>query len=88
MDSLSVEEYNSSRAAAPAGAVEELKAEYRRCYAVADDVGDADLDATARAELALRSMVAEQRLDAFSFQFLALGEDERTVTCRLWRRAE
>ena len=77
---LSVEQYNARAAAAPAAAVEQLKAEYRRCYALAEDVGDADLDATARAELSLRSMVADQRLDALSFQFLALGEDQRTVT--------
>ena len=67
-------------AAAPADAVERLKDEYRRCYAIAEDVGDADLDAAARAEWSLRSIAADQRLDALSFQFLAFGEDQRTVT--------
>ena len=60
--------------------MERLKDEYRRCYAIAEDVGDADLDAAARAEVALRSIVADQRLDALSFQFMAFGEDQRTVT--------
>ena len=78
--SLSVEQYNQRAAAAPASAVEVLKAEYRRHYALAEDLSEADLDATARAEVSLRSIVADQRLDALSYQFLALGEDEQTVT--------
>ena len=61
-------------------AVERLKGEYRQTYDLADDLTDDDLDATARAELSLRSIVAEQRLDAFSYQFMAFGEDERTRT--------
>jgi L-arabinose isomerase len=77
---LSLEEYFRLAAAAPLQAVERLKAEYRRLYAVAEDIGDADLDAAVRAEFSLRSMVADRRLDALSFQFLAFGEDERTET--------
>ena len=77
---LSVEQYNQRAAAAPAGVVEEVKADYRRCYAAADDISEADLDEAARAEASLRSMVAEQGLDAMSFQFLALGENADTVT--------
>ncbi|MBN1393874.1 MAG: hypothetical protein JW959_02500 [Pirellulales bacterium] len=77
---LPVEEYIHRARAAPKADVDRLKEEYRRSYAVAADVGDADLDGTARAEASLRSMVAEYRLDALSFQFLALGEDERTET--------
>lgn len=78
--SLSLEMYHQRAAAVPVDAVEILKDEYRRCYAIAEDVGDADLDATARAELSLRSIAADQCLDALSFQFLAFGEDQRTVT--------
>ena len=78
--SLAVEEYNHRAAVAPDHAVEELKNNYRRSYAVADDLTDADLDGAVRAELSLQSLVAEHRLNAMSFQFLALGEDERTVT--------
>lgn len=78
--SLSVDQYNARAAAAPAAAVEQLKSDYRCRYNVALDINDADLDAAARAELSLRSIVADQRIDALSFQFLALGEDERTVT--------
>jgi L-arabinose isomerase len=79
-ESLAVEEYIRRAAAAPAGAVAELIAEYRRAYAVADDLAEADLDATARAEIALRGMVADRGLQAVSYQFMAFGEDERTVT--------
>lgn len=78
--SVSVEQYNQRADSAPMAAVEELKADYRRCYELADDLCDADLDATARAELSLRSIVADHRLDALTFQFLSLGEDDRTVT--------
>lgn len=77
---LSVEEYNQRAADADQGAVAQLQAEYRQSYALADDLTDADLEATARSELALRSLVADRRLDAFSYQFLAFGEDDRTVT--------
>lgn len=78
--SLAVEEFNQRAAAAPEHRVKRLTAEYRQSYAVADNVTDADLDGTARAEISLRSIVADHHLDALSFQFLAFGEDERTVT--------
>ena len=35
---------------------------------------------TARVELALRGMIADYRLDALTYQFMAFGEDERTQT--------
>ena len=78
--SLAVEDYIQRAADAPADAVEATVAQYRAAYALADDLTPADLAATARAELALRGMVTEHRLDALSFQFMAFGEDERTVT--------
>ena len=77
---LSVEDYIQRAERAPRDEVEQLKAEYRELYDLADDLTDDDLDATARAELSLRSMVSEKRLDALSYQFMSLGEDERTVT--------
>ena len=78
--SLGIEEYHRRAAMAPEHAVEELKSQYRQSYAVADDLTEVDLDGTARAELSLRSLVADHNLNAMSFQFLAMGEDERTVT--------
>ncbi|NOX54827.1 MAG: hypothetical protein GXP27_10395, partial [Planctomycetes bacterium] len=77
---LSVEDYILRAAAAPAASVKRLAAEYRQAYDVANDVSDKDLEMTARAELALREIVREQKLDAFSYQFMAFGEDERTET--------
>lgn len=53
---------------------------YRRDYQVAPDVTEIDLTATASAELALRSIVREHQLDAFTYQFMAFGEDERSST--------
>jgi L-arabinose isomerase len=47
---------------------------------VAADVTDADLEATARAELSLRAMVRQRGLGALTYQFLSFGEDERTET--------
>ena len=75
---LKVEDYIKRSAAAGAAEVSNLVAEYRRSYDVAADVTDADLDATARAEWALRGMVKDHRLDALTYQFMALGDDERT----------
>ncbi len=77
---LALPEYHRRAASAEVGLVEALKAEYRATYDVADDVTDADLDATARAEIALRSMAADHQLDALSYQFLSFGEDDRSVT--------
>lgn len=77
---ICIEEYNGRAAAAPAAAVAALADEYRDSYALAGDVTDADLDATARSELALRSLAADQRLDALSFHFIAMGEDDHTMT--------
>ncbi len=77
---LSVEEYIQRAEAAPDDDVQMLVAEYRRSYEVASNLTDDDLEATARAELSLRGMVADQHLDALSYQFMAFGEDERTVT--------
>jgi L-arabinose isomerase len=79
-ESLPVEQYNQRAADAAESTVEKLAAEYRQTYSLADDLTQADLAATARAELSLRSIVADRRLDAVSFQFLAFGEDERTET--------
>jgi len=77
---LSVEDFNLRAEAATDEETSKLIAEYRNSYQLADDLVDADLEATARAELALRSMVTEHDLDAVTYQFMALGEDERTMT--------
>ncbi len=77
---LAVEDFNNRAATASDEAIARLVTDYHEAYELANDLTAEDLDATARAELALRSMVAENRLDALSYQFQALGEDERTVT--------
>jgi L-arabinose isomerase len=77
---IPLEEYHLRAASATAQQVEALSEEYHRRYAIAEDISPDDLHATLRAELALRSIVADRRIDAFSFQFLALSQDARTVT--------
>ena len=77
---LSIEDYVQRAARAETGEVARLIAEYRAAYGLAPDLTEADLDATARAELALRGMVADYRLDALTYQFMAFGDDERTPT--------
>ncbi len=57
-----------------------LVEEYHRSYDVGEGITEEDLSATARAEIALRGMVADNRLDAVSYQFLAFGSDERVET--------
>jgi L-arabinose isomerase len=77
---LAVEDYLHRSQSADQDAVRRLVAEYRDCYDVAAEVTDFDLDATARAELALRGWVDDHRLDALTYQFLAFGDDSRTST--------
>ncbi|HOC54819.1 MAG TPA: hypothetical protein PKI20_04280 [Verrucomicrobiota bacterium] len=77
---LTVEDYIRRWGAATDGEVSRLAAEYRRSYAVAGDVTEEDLRCTASAEIAVRGMVAENRLDALTYQFTAFGDDERSPT--------
>lgn len=77
---LTVEDYVERSAAAPDAEVQSLRETYRREYAVAKDVADADLDDAARAEWALRAMIGARGLGGFSYQFMAFGEDSRTQT--------
>jgi L-arabinose isomerase len=77
---LTVEDYIKRAAAADTRQVAGMVAEYRECYDVALDISAADLESTARVELALRGMVADHRLAALTYQFLAFGDDERTPT--------
>jgi len=77
---LSVEDYIARAAAADVADVARLVDEYRASYAVAADVTDGDLGATARAELAARGLVRDHQLSAWTYQFTAFGDDERTST--------
>jgi len=80
VEALSVAEFNRRADDADAGEVDRLVAEYRDLYEIDHRVAGDDLTMTARAELALRSLVHEHRLDAYSYQFLAFGQDGRTGT--------
>lgn len=77
---VSVTEYNDRAARAPRSEVERLAAEYRAAYEIAPEVTPDDLAASARAEIALRGILLDRRLDACSYQFLAFGQDDRTET--------
>lgn len=78
--SLSLEEYILRAEKMDDTSVSSLVREYRSLYDVAADVTDEDLQHTARAELSIRSLVDEARLDGFSFLFTSLGDDERVST--------
>ena len=82
---LALPEYHRRAASADTGRVESLKAEYRATYDVAEDIADTDLDAAARAEIALRSMAEDHQLDALSYQFLSFGDAREKIrlTARL-----
>jgi L-arabinose isomerase len=77
---LTVEDYINRSAAAPATEVARLVAEYRQSYELGSDLTETDLALTARVEVALRGMIADHRLDALTYQFMAFGDDERTPT--------
>jgi L-arabinose isomerase len=77
---LTVEDYIKRAEATPAAEVARLVADYRQTYELAPDLTEMDLALTARVEVALRGMIADHRLDALTYQFMAFGEDERTPT--------
>lgn len=77
---LPLGEYINLTEAAPPEEISGLQTCYRDSFDVDNDVTDADLEATARAEWALREMLSQRSLQAFSYQFLAFGEDDRVVT--------
>jgi L-arabinose isomerase len=79
-EAISIADYIHRAAAATQSDVKRLIEEYRQSYELAEDLSENDLELTARAELSLRSIVAQRRLNGLSFQFLALGEDDRTET--------
>lgn len=79
-EALSLSDYHRRAAEANKDTVKRFLAEYRKDYEIADDVTDDDLAATARAEIALRGLVHDHKLNAYSYQFLEFGEDERTET--------
>jgi len=77
---LTVEDYIKRAAAVLPRDAAALVDDYRHRYEVAPDLTEADLIATARVEIALRGMIADHRLDAFTYQFMAFGDDDRTST--------
>jgi L-arabinose isomerase len=77
---IGIDAYHTRAEEAAESDVAELVTAYRDSYAVAADVTDDDLKDAARAELSLRSLVRDHRLDAFSYQFLTFGDDPRTQT--------
>ncbi len=79
-EQLPLGEYIGLTEAAPQEEISALLTCYRDSFDVAKDISDADLKDTARAEWAMREMLARRRLQAFSYQFLAFGEDARVAT--------
>jgi len=77
---IGVDAFHEHVSRADADEVSRWVACYRDSYDVAADVTDEDLACTARAEAALRALVRVYRLDAYSYQFLAFGQDPRTET--------
>ena len=77
---MSVAEYVRRAGQAAPADVAQLARRYRDAYEIAADITEEDLAATARAEIALRGMVRDNRLDALTYQFLAFGEDDRVET--------
>lgn len=64
-------------AAAPASEIADLVADYRASYEVAPDLSDADLEASARAEWAMRRAVGQLGLSGISLHYEVMGQDPR-----------
>lgn len=88
-ETITMHEYKDTLSGLKPAAVKDLVAEYRKAYQVDASSTDAKLEATARAELALRALLRQYELDAYSYQFLAFGKDKTAETipfvgaCRL-----
>ena len=81
--------YNRRAAAARRAVVEQLKADYRRSYALADDLTEADLGRH-RPRRGCPAIDDAPNIiwTRMSFQFLAFGEDENGPRpCPLWPSA-
>jgi len=79
-ESIPLTEYHKRAAEADPREGKRLADEYRNSYEVDKRVTDEDLAVTARSEIALRGIVRDYRLDGYSYQFLAFGEDDRSET--------
>jgi L-arabinose isomerase len=88
-ETITMSEYKDVLASLKPAAVKDLAAEYRKEFQVDPAVSGSMLEAAARGELALRSLIREYELDAYSYQFLAFGKDRTAETvpfigaCRL-----
>jgi L-arabinose isomerase len=79
-EAMTVAEFIQATASADAADVGRLVADYKTQYDIAEGITADDLAAAARAESALRKLVTDHRLDAYTYQFLAFGQDDRTET--------
>lgn len=79
-DILPLQEYIERSDQADSAAVAASVDEYRASYLVDPDITDTELDATARAECALRAMLEDRRLGGLTYLFTAFGDDSRTST--------
>lgn len=77
---ISVQEFIELAESASQKEVSDLIDLYKRTYELTDTFGPEDLEATARAELSMRTLCSKYQLGAFSYQFLSFGEDSRTPT--------
>ncbi len=77
---IPIAEYNRHVQDAVPKQVTELVRRYRDSYDVDDSITPAELQATARAEIALRRFVDTYQLSGLSFQFLAFDEKSEAET--------
>jgi len=79
-EALPLAEYHKRATEADPSETKRLTDAYRSRYEIGKRVTDSDLAATARSEIALRGLIRDYRLDGYSYQFLAFGEDDRSET--------
>jgi len=79
-EAIPLTEYHKRAEEADPRESKRLADEYRSSYEVDKQITDDDLAVTARSEIALRGLVRDYRLDGYSYQFLAFGDDDRSET--------
>jgi len=79
-EAIPLADYHKRAAEAKPTESKQLVDEYRKIYDIDKRVTGEALKAAACSEIALRSLVKNYRLDGYSYQFLAFGDDDRSET--------
>lgn len=79
-EEISVDEFINEAGKINTDEIATLVGQYKDSYQVAEGITQAQLQVSAKYELAVRKIVSDRSLDALTYQFLAFGDDKRSET--------